>query len=198
MKAHIAIATLALLGACDNSKPAAKTDQNPAAAASPAGASSDMTAQNTQAVTAKIDWDAARKAKAADSAKAQTAQVAAATQGPPPPVPMLLPSGIVRAANAQAPQVHKTETGYFATYDLPKYSASVTGTNKSYATGGAAGDKTAMKFTQGSGEASLSFSRFGADYLIQFECKQIDGDETCINEAEATEFASKLFVAQTQ
>ena len=50
----------------------------------------------------------------------------------------------------------------------------------------------------GEGEATMSFSRFGADYTIQFECKQIDGGDTCITEAEAKEFADSLFVAQTQ
>jgi hypothetical protein len=198
LKKHLlVIAALAALSAC-NEKP--KADASPSPAAS-ADASPEQQAQAgaVQGQTSQIDWEAARKAKAEATRGDQTVSIAAAPSGPPPAVPMLLPAGVVRAANAQAPQIHKTDTGYFANYDMPKFSATVTGTNKSYVTGApSAGSKEALKFTTGEGEATMSFSRFGADYTIQFECKQIDGGDSCITEAEAKEFADSLFVAQTQ
>lgn len=200
LKTHLlVIAALAALTAC-NPKPKADASPSPAAP-NAASASPDQQAQAgaPETKTGQIDWDAARKAKAEATRGDQTVSIAAAPSGPPPAVPMLLPAGVVRAANAQAPQIHKTDTGYFANYDMPKFSATVTGTNKSYVTGApAAGAKEALKFTVGEGEATMSFSRFGADYTIQFECKQIDGGDTCITEAEAKEFADSLFVAQTQ
>jgi predicted small lipoprotein YifL len=198
MKHALVIAALAALTAC-NEKPKADASPSPAPPAA-ASASPDQQAQaGPEAKTGQIDWEAARKAKAEASRGDQTVSVAAAPGGPPPAVPMLLPAGVVRAANAGPPAIRKTETGYFANYDMPKYSATVTGTNKSYVTGApSAGAKEALKFTIGEGEATMSFSRFGADYTIQFECKQIDGGDTCITEAEAKEFADSLFVAQTQ
>lgn len=198
----LVVAALAMLAAC-NEKPGATASPSPAASnaeASPAAPEQQaQAASGPEAKTASIDWDAARKAKAEATRGDQMVGVAAATNGPPPPVPMLLPAGVVRAANAAPPSIHKTDTGYFANYDMPKFSATVTGTNKAYVTGAApAGDKEAMKFTVGEGEATASFSRFGADYTIQFECKQIDGGDSCITEQEAKEFVDSLFVAQTQ
>jgi hypothetical protein len=55
-----------------------------------------------------------------------------------------------------------------------------------------------MKFTTSEGAAQLAFSRYGADYVIEFECREIDGAESCITEPEAKEFADSLFVAQTR
>jgi hypothetical protein len=39
---------------------------------------------------------------------------------------------------------------------------------------------------------------YGADYLIEFECREVDGAESCITEQEAKDFAERLFVAQTR
>ena len=58
-----------------------------------------------------------------------------------------------------------------------------------------AADKTEMKFQPAEAGASLSFSRYGADYLIEFECREVDSPDGCINEAQAKEFAESLFVA---
>lgn len=151
------------------------------------------------AVAAQIDWESAR----ADRAKAPNSDVVTVQQATPGAgpvkVPMLLPSGIVQAQNARPPAVVTTEDGYFATYQLPKYDAIVNGSAQAYAnTGGKPVDKTAMKFTQGDASAQLSFSRYGADYLIEFECREVDGADSCITEDEAKAFAESLFVSQTQ
>ena len=62
----------------------------------------------------------------------------------------------------------------------------------------AATDKSEMKFQTSEGSAQLAFSRYGADYLIEFECREIDSPEGCITEAQAKEFAESLFVAQSR
>ena len=150
-------------------------------------------------VSGQIDWEAARADRAKSSTNTANVQVQNVTGNQaPPPVPMLLPSGIVQAQNARPPAVVTTEDGYFATYQLPRYDAIVNGTATATVTGAEAGDKTEMKFDVTEGGAQLAFSRYGADYLIEFECRQIDGGETCLTEDEAKEFADSLFVAQTQ
>jgi hypothetical protein len=158
--------------------------------------------QNIQvaSVQAQIDWDAARADFAKRPAEAQNVTVQAAGEDGPAPVPMLLPSGIAQTQNDRPVPPVVTKDGYFATYHLPRYDAIVNGSNKAWAAAGqaAGGDKTAMKFTTGEASASLSFSRYGADYTIDFECREVDGADSCITEAEAKEFADSLFVAQTR
>ena len=151
------------------------------------------------AVAATIDWESARadRAKAPDS---DVVTVQQATPGAGPvKVPMLLPSGLVQAQNARAPAVVTTADGYFATYQLPKYDAIVNGSAQAYAgTGGKAVDTSAMKFTTSDASAQLAFSRYGANYLIEFECREVDGADSCITQDEARAFAESLFVSQTQ
>ncbi len=120
-------------------------------------------------------------------------------QDGPSPVPMLLPSGIVQTQSDRPVPPVVTKDGYFATYHLPRYDAIVNGSQRAIASGQAAqGDKSEMKFTTGEASAQLAFSRYGADYLIEFECREIDGADSCITEPEAKEFADSLFVAQTR
>jgi hypothetical protein len=150
-------------------------------------------------VTSDIDWEAARadRSKSDVTAPNVTVQSAPGVDGPPP-VPMLLPSGIVQPQNARPPTIVTTDDGYFATYQTPRYDAVVNGSAAAVATGSAPSDKTQMQFDVTDGGAQLAFSRYGADYLIEFECRQIDGGETCITEDEAKAFADSLFVAQTR
>lgn len=153
-----------------------------------------------QSVQATIDWDAARADLSKRPADAPVT-VQTAGQDGPSPVPMLLPSGAVTVQSADArPTVPVvTKDGYFATYKLPRYDAIVNGSQSAIASGRPAQDgKEAMQFTMGEASAQLAFSRYGADYLIEFECREVDGAESCITEAEAKEFADSLFVAQTQ
>jgi hypothetical protein len=148
-------------------------------------------------VDAQIDWEAARAARA-QSTNTDDNVTIQSTTGAPTPVPMLLPSGVVMAQNARPPAVVTTDDGYFATYQTPRYDAIVNGTKTAYAAGAPAADKETMRFTTGEGGAQLAFSRFGADYLIEFECREMDSAGSCITEGEAREFADSLFVAQTQ
>lgn len=187
--------TIGLLAACD--APPAVEPASVAGQEQPGG----ETLAGPQATTATIDWEAARSAKLQQPVTDTpiTVQNTRASQEPPK-VPVLLPSGIVRSQSDAPPALVMTQDGYFATYKLPKYDAIVNGSQKAYAAGAAAagGDKQALKFSTGEGSAQLSFSRFGADYLIEFECREVDGGESCITEDEAKAFADSLFVQQTQ
>jgi hypothetical protein len=92
-----------------------------------------------------------------------------------------------------------TKDGYFATYHLPRYDVIVNGSSKAYQAGSPpAGEKTEMKFTTVEAGAQLAFSRYGADYVIEFECREVDSPEGCITEVQAKEFAESLFVAQSR
>jgi len=170
-------------------------------AAQPVEPSPDQAAQpaGPQAAEAQINWDAARADLAKRPADAPATVQAVGASGPPA-VPMLLPSGIAQTASDRPTPPVVTADGYFATYHLPKYDAIVNGSKRSYAAAGQAvqGNKEAMKFTTGEASAQLSFSRYGADYLIEFECREVDGGDSCISESEAKDFADSLFVAQTQ
>lgn len=198
MKAAAIVCVLALgLAACGKGAPPASKDGTQLA-----GAAGDQKADPVKGpptVESTIDWQAARDAKMKQTITDTPITVQSVDgKNEPPKVPVLLPSGIVQPASAKPPALVQTGDGYFATYHLPKYDAIVNGSNKSVAAGGKAGDKTAMKFTTGEASAQLSFSRFGADYLIEFECKEADGEASCITEDQAKEFADSLFVQNTQ
>jgi hypothetical protein len=194
MRLLVLASILAGLAACEQQS----SSPGDPAQAQPGGQNVTQVA-GPQSVESQIDWDKARSDFAKRPADQQSVSIQAAGEEGPPPVPMLLPSGIAQAQNDRPVPPVVTKDGYFATYHLPRYDAIVNGSNKAYAAGGqAAGDKSEMKFTQGEASASLSFSRYGADYTIDFECREVDGADSCITEAQAKEFADSLFVAQTR
>lgn len=211
MRLFIAVAAAAaMLGACEDPETVAAQDRaaEEAAALERSTAMDDedrvQIAQADQGaplagpdqVEAEIDWDAARTARASSNVNASNVQTQNAT-GAAPEVPVLLPSGVVQAQNARPPAMVVTDDGYFATYEMPRYDAIVNGTKTAY--GAQRADRgDAMQFTISEGSAQMAFSRFGADYLIEFECRQVDGGESCITEDEAQAFAESLFVAQTR
>jgi hypothetical protein len=184
---------------------AACTEETPApatpAAEAPAGEENVQVASTPAgppAATATIDWEAAR----ADAAKRPSDVVVPQSVGSDPlTVPMLLPGGIVQTASDRPTPPRITRDGYFATYHLPRYDVIVNGSSKAYAVDGQtapAADKSDMKFTTVEAGAQLTFSRYGADYVIEFECREVDGPEGCITEAQAKEFAESLFVAASR
>lgn len=197
------LCALAVAACTDEGAGPSDPSQTPAETSEQAsGAAPDQSAQlaGPQSVEATIDWDAARADLSKRPADAPVT-VQTAGQDGPSPVPMLLPSGVamVQSADARPTVPVVTRDGYFATYKLPRYDAIVNGSQSAIASGQAAlGDKEAMRFTTGEASAQLAFSRYGADYVIEFECRQVDGAESCITEPEAKEFAESLFVAQTR
>lgn len=201
----VVLASLGLLAvaACTDegagpSDPAQNPGQTPEQASS---ADPDLAPAGPQSVDATINWDAARADLSKRPADAPVT-VQTAGQDGPSPVPMLLPSGVatVQGADARPTVPVVTKDGYFATYHLPRYDAIVNGSQRAYTAGSplAQGDKEAMRFTTGEASAQLAFSRYGADYVIEFECREVDGAESCITEPEANGFAESLFVAQTR
>ncbi len=205
-----AAAAAAALAACEDPEVVAAQDRaaQEAAAAmdqqAPIGDADVQIAQANQVaqpegpdqVATEIDWEAARAARASSSVNSSNVTTQNAT-GAPPEVPVLLPSGVVQAQNARPPAMVMTDDGYFATYEMPRYDAIVNGTKTAYGAQRAdRGDD--MDFTISEGSAQLAFSRFGADYLIEFECRQVDGAPSCVTEEEAQAFAESLFVAETR
>jgi hypothetical protein len=195
----LVLASMAVLAAACTKEGAGPSDpsQNPEQAAAPAP---DQQLAGPQAVDNQINWDAARADLSKRPADAPVT-VQTAGQDGPSPVPMLLPSGIAQTQGAdQRPTIPVvTGDGYFATYHLPRYDAIVNGSQRAIASGQAAqGSKEEMRFTTGEASAQLAFSRYGADYVIEFECREVDGAESCITEPEAKEFADSLFVAQVR
>jgi hypothetical protein len=174
-------------GANEATAPAATDEQNAQVAS----------AGGPPAVAGAIDWESAR----ADAAKRPADVVVPQSVGSDPlTVPMLLPGGIVQTASDRPTPPRVTKDGYFATYHLPRYDAIVNGSSKAYQAGAAAPatDKEEMKFTTVEAGAQLAFSRYGADYVIEFECREVDSPEGCITEAQAKEFADSLFVAASR
>ena len=186
------VGALALVACTEEKAPA------PTAAAPTTDEQTVSTASAPQipVVEAQVNWEAAR----ADMAKRPSDVVVPQAAGTDPlVVPMLLPV-IVQTASDRPVPPRITKDGYFANYHLPRYDVIVNGSQKAYAAGGQApaADKSEMKFQRSEGSAQLAFSRYGADYLIEFECREIDSPEGCITEAQAKEFAESLFVAQSR
>ncbi|MBF20295.1 MAG: hypothetical protein CME88_18170 [Hirschia sp.] len=154
-----------------------------------------------KAETRSIDWAAARQARieaieAGKSADIVTVQ----SNGAGSPVPVLLPTGVVMPQNA-SPTYAPSSDGYFAHYPGPKYYIIVNGTDEVF--GDSAADmnedeRANMVFTAMEAGAQVSFSRYGADYLIEFECRILDGEENCISQEEALDVAKGLFVAAAE
>lgn len=197
MKAlHLAlVAGFAAISACTEETP---TTPAPAQPSGEVTTQSAPTPAGPPSVDATINWQAARDAA---TQRPSDVVVPQSVGDGPLLVPMLLPGGIVQTQSDRPTPPRITKDGYFATYHLPKYDVTVTGSQKSYVTGAtpqAGVDLEKPQFETVEAGARLNFTRFGASYDVAFECRQIDGPEGCITEAEALEFAESLFVAQSQ
>jgi hypothetical protein len=203
----LALAAGAALMACIEETPeaAAPADAGVDVASGPQ-ADDDQLAQPAAVgpapVDGEIDWAAARAARAQGAVTDASGVVGVESVGSDVAVPVLLPRGVVVTASDRPPQLVATDDGYFATYETPRFDAIVNGSKRAYAAGSLVAPQAVseqeMRFTLGEASAQLAFSRFGADYLIEFECREADGGESCISEDEAKAFADSLFVATTQ
>lgn len=209
---HIALATglcLVLTG-CDfliarkpaeeaaAEKPEAPAPQETDIAAAPA------LPEHTVAVasTANIDWEAARADMASTSSESRETGFQVASGGSAPPVPVLLPTGIVIPQGAESGvRFQPMSDGYYAAYPGVDYDIIVNGTNEviGAAEGDAASEDSVLLFTPTMTGAQVSFSRYGADYLVEFECKSIEnGEASCIEEQEALDLTQRLVIAGTR
>ena len=155
------------------------------------------------ASTASIDWEAARRDMASTpSSSRETTGFQVEAQGSAPPVPVLLPTGIVVPQGAESGvRFQPMSDGYFATYPGIDYDIIVNGTNEVLEVPGdsAPAEDTVLTYTPTMTGAQVSFSRYGADYLVEFECKSMKGGGAdCISEDEALDVTRKLVIAGTR
>jgi hypothetical protein len=153
--------------------------------------------------TAGIDWEAARRDMASlpsDERGQGNFQVQSGSQGAP--VPVLLPTGIVVPQSAEGGvKFQPMSDGYFATYPGVDYDIVVNGTNEVIGArdAGDTAANTDPTFVSTASGAQVAFSRYGANYLIEFECKHATGaSPTCITEDDALAIADQLVIAGTR
>lgn len=155
----------------------------------------------TQSVST-IDWAAAQADLAAQAGVSAEGLVTAQSSvaDAPPAVPILLPSGIVTAQSSGGVRFRPMDDGYFAAYPGDRFDIIVNGTNVVADAAARVGDPSADPvFTATVAGAQVALSRYGADYLIEFECHEFDpGTTTCIEELEALNIAESLIVAGTR
>lgn len=150
-----------------------------------------------------IDWDAARRDLASRPIESREGTFQVASGDAAPPVPVFLPSGPVAAASANGGGVRfqPTRDGYFAFFPGEAWDAVVNGTNRVI---GAPGETAqprsdSFNFQPTLTGAQVAFSRYGADYLVEFECKELtNGLPTCITHEEAIAFAEDLVISGTR
>ena len=151
--------------------------------------------------TASIDWQAARTDMASRSGDDEPLVDIASASGTPPPVPILLPTGgpVRIAADGTGPRFKQTSDGYYAVYPYENYDVIVNGTNEVIGDRPDGARDEAMKFTATVAGAQVSLSRYGADYLIEFECYELEEDAvTCVEEQEAMSVAESLVIRGTR
>jgi len=169
--------------------------------APPASTDAAATANPEDAVSEvdrTVDWGAAA-AKAGSTGKtvvsAQSVGVDAQS-----PVPMLaLPTITAQGVDSGKQTVKATGDGYFATFPGVKYDVVVTGTKKAYKAPEKAPPPTVttqsvdeFNYSETDTGAEVSFKQFGADYLVQFECKKPDETKSCVTEKEARSVVEDL------
>lgn len=149
-----------------------------------------------------IDWEAARRDLAARPLEEREGSFQVASGGDAPPVPVFLPSGPVAAQSGDvAVRFQPTSDGYFAYFPTETYDIIVNGTNVVISEPGAApAPRTdVFVFQLTTTGAQVAFSRYGADYLVEFECKElVSGLPACITEDEAVAFARDLAISGTR
>ena len=176
----------------DQAAPAEET--TPAAA--PAAAADD-TPVYTQAMSeeATIDWAAARADVASHSSEDADGNFRVASEGDAPPVPVMLPSGIVLPAGTESDvKFQNLSDGYFAFYPGADYNIIVNGTNEIIGERAPGVTDMPMRFIPTMSGAQVAFTRYGADYLIEFECTAAEGEhvDDCISEDDAMSVAESL------
>ena len=153
--------------------------------------------------TATIDWTSARTDFAArDTDDGAMAQVASAGS---PAVPVLLPDepiGIASAGGEERLQFRPLADGYFAVKKGEIYDLIINGTDRLVASpeGAGAASDTDLVFEETMTGAQVSFSRYGASYLVEFMCNDpaTASKGSCVSEAEAVAEVEKLLIAGTR
>lgn len=164
---------------------------------------SDTVRPSSVTQKAEIDWEAARRdlASTPGDGRAETFNIQSGEEAPP--VPVLLPSGPVRTASTSdgpQPQFRPMDDGYYAFYPGEEYNLIVNGTNEVTDAETLENEDTGeMKFYTTTTGAIVSFSRYGADYLVEFEClgSGAEGGD-CVTQEEALSVAEDIVISGTQ
>jgi len=155
-----------------------------------------------EASGAAIDWEAARRDLAMRSSEDTQGSFQVQSGGDAPPVPIFLPSSPVTVqGGVSAVRFQPTDDGYYAFFPGEAYDIIVNGTNVVInAPGEATQPRTdAYTFQITATGANVSFSRYGADYLVEYECKAlVRGVPECITEEEAISFARDMALSGTR
>lgn len=156
-----------------------------------------------QTKTATIDWTAARRDFAArDSDDDVMAQVAS---GSSIAVPVLLPDtpvGVASTGGDDGLQFRPLADGYFAVLKGDEYDLVINGTDKLIARpdSNVPAPESALDFEETMTGAQVSFSRYGASYLVEFMCHDpataMKG--SCILEEDALAEVEALLISGTQ
>ena len=151
---------------------------------------------------AQIDWaQASADYVARDIPDTGMVEIAS---GSSPVVPILLPEQNVGVASTgeDALQFRPLADGYFAVKPGDEYDMIINGTDRLIARPGdsATATDTDLKFEETMTGAQVSFSRYGASYLVEFMCKDpataVKG--SCVSEADALAEVEKLLIAGTR
>ncbi|MEL7548056.1 MAG: hypothetical protein AAGJ84_15490 [Pseudomonadota bacterium] len=154
---------------------------------------------------ADIDWAAARAEYAGQPLPAETDAFGIASMGSAPSVPVLLPTAPIRAASSDGTPSFKVmpmNDGYYAVFDGEAYDMIINGSDRitPIRADEPGLDPEALRFEETVTGAQVSFKRFGAAYLVEFNCngRPPGPDLNCVTEDEAIAAVQDLLVAGTQ
>lgn len=156
-------------------------------------------------IRSEIDWETARQDFANRDVSDDANMFGIASGGESPSVPVLLPSRPVTAASADGTPSFKVipmNDGYYAVFDGEAYDMIINGSDRiaPASAGDPSLDPEAFRFEETITGAQVSFKRYGASYLVEFNCNgRPPGPGTnCIDEEGAVAAVQDLLVAETQ
>jgi hypothetical protein len=148
------------------------------------------------------DWAAAEKARIEQGANPGVATGQSGTNAPAGgEVPVLIPGptpGVATVQSGENVRVQQVADGYIANIPGVAYDIVIHGTKLFTVDPDAArttGARPEYTFNDGEDGQTLSFSRFGVDYTIDFKCKQTPPGVACITRDQAIAVAERLRVA---
>ncbi len=153
----------------------------------------------TRVGEAVIDWDSARLDMAASVPADGQVGFQIASGDAAPAVPIFLPSAPVGIQGGEAGvRFQPVADGYYAFFPGTDYDVIINGTNQVIE-----GPDEAVRmrteemvFQTTMTGAQVVFARYGADYLVEFECRALAaGQPSCIDREEALAFVAELVIS---
>ncbi len=153
-------------------------------------------------LSSAIDWEAARRdfANRTDPEAPFAVQIASGSDAPAVPV-FMPPLSVSAQSGDEAIIFQMTPDGYFVTLPGETFDVIVNGTNFVAGPEGIprSDEIAGFRYEPTLTGALVAFSRYGADYLVEFECKTLPGGQAgCISEEEALAYARDLELAGTR